>query len=132
MANPPNTTNLTVRESTYNRLAKIRETHNYTFNQVINQLCEKELQTNYISKVTEYELITETTTRQFKVTFRKENILIEYYTPQGFSTKIEDWKLDKKTTNKFYEFTRTEYARCMLENMPISIEFEDFIIHKIG
>ena len=56
----------------------------------------------------------------------------EYYNPEtGYDLKISNWELDKKTTNQFFEFINEEYARCMLEHLPISIEFENFIIQRV-
>jgi hypothetical protein len=131
MANPLNSTNLTLSIDTYNRLKRIKEHNNWSFNQTLDKLCELEFQNNYVETIKEYVLITANTSRLFRVTFKKENIIVEYYTPDGYSNKIKDWNLDKRTTNKFFEFIREDYARCMLENLPIALEFKDFIIQKI-
>ena len=133
MVNPPTTTNLTVTPEIYARLKKIKEQNNWSFNETINQLCELEFKNNYIQKTIEYVLITEHTSRLFKITFKKENMFIEYYNPKtGYDIKIKNWELDKKIATEFFEFIKEDYARCMLENIPISIEFKNFIIQKIG
>lgn len=129
---PMNSINVTMQEELYNRLKKIKEVNNWTFNETIDNLCELEFKNNYITHVQEYMVITEKTERLFKVTFKKENMFIEYYIPQkGFSLKINEWGLDRRVINKFNKFIREDYARCMLEHLPLSIEFEDFIIQKI-
>lgn len=133
MSNPSNTTNLTVTPEIYDRLTRIKKQNDWTYNETINKLCELEFQHNYIEKTHEYVLITKETSRIFRVTFKKENMVIEYFnTEYGYDIKIGNWELDKKITNLFYEFIQEDYARCMLENLPISIEFKHFIIQKIG
>ena len=132
MPNPLNSTNLTLSEDTYNRLQNLKTKKGWTYNQTIDKLCEMEFKNNYIETVREYSLITETDLRIFKVTFKKESMLIEYYNPEtGYDLKISNWGLDKKLTNQFFEFVNEEYARCMLEHLPVSIEFENFIIQRI-
>lgn len=132
MSNPTNSTNLTLSEKDYNRLKKIKKVNNWTFNETVNKLCELEFKNNYIMQVREYMLITKTTEKIFKATFKKENMVIEYYNSRkGFDLKIENWGLNTHITNKFFEFINEDYARCMLEHLPLSIEFEDFIIQKI-
>ena len=132
MPNPPNMTNLSVNKELYSRLEKLKLIKECSFNQLIDDLCELEFENNYIINVIEYSLITEHTSRLFRITFKKENMVIEYYHPKhGYNNKIDNWELDKKTTDKFYEFIREDYARCLLEHIPVSIEFKDFIISKI-
>ena len=131
MPNPMNSTNLTLSTESYNRLKRVKEANNWSFNQTLDKLCELEFQNNYIEKISEFVLITPTTSRLFRVTFKKENMVIEYYTPEGYTDKIKEWELDKKITNKFFEFIREDYARCMLEHLPVSLEFKGFIIQKL-
>lgn len=132
MPNPINSTNLTLSEEDYNRLKKIKLVNDWSFNETIDKLCELEFQHNYIQQVYEYSLVTENTSRLFRVTFKKDNMVVEYYNPnRGYDIKIANWELDKKTEKKFFEFIHEDYARCLLEHLPVSIEFEDFIIVKI-
>lgn len=132
MVNPLNSSNLTLDSETYYRLKNLKTTHGWTFNQAIDKLCEMEFQNNYIEQVVEYSLITHDTSRLFRVTFKKENIIIEYYNnKRGYNKKIDNWELNKKVAKSFFEFINSEYARCMLENLPVSIEFKDFIIQRI-
>lgn len=132
MANPINTTNLTLTEDVYYRLKHLKEVKGWSFTETLDRLCELEFQNNYIEKIIEYSLITENSSRLFKVTFRKDNMYFEYYAPDnGYTTQISKWGLDNKVLKLFYEFIKEDYARCLLEYIPISIEFEDFIIQKI-
>lgn len=133
MANPLNSTNLTLTEETYNRLKNLKNSKGWTFNETVDKLCELEFKNNYIETVIEYSLITETTSRLFKITFKKENMVIEYYNPEkgGYDLKIKNWGLNSKISKLFYEFINEDYARCMLEHIPRGIVFDDFIIQKI-
>ena len=132
MANPLNTTNLTVSEETYNRLKKIKEKKDWTYNQVIDNLCELELQYNYIEQIINYELLAFDKIYPFRITFKKDNMIIEYGTPNGYSLKISDWNIKKSIRNTFFEFIKEECARCIFLNMPMGIMFEEFDIYKIG
>ncbi len=108
MANPINTTNLSVSEETYNRLKKIKEINGWTFNEVISQLCELEIQHNYIDKIISYELYYNDRIYPFRVTFKKENMVVEYYNGKGYSDKIKTWGLDDKIAKAFFEFINGE------------------------
>ena len=132
MANPINTTNLSVSEETYNRLKKIKEINGWTFNEVISQLCELELQHNYIDKIISYELYYNDIIYPFRVTFKKENMVIEYYNGETYSDKIKTWGLDDKIAKAFYEFINIECSRCMLYYMPVGLIFKEFDIYKVG
>ena len=134
MPNPRNSTNLTLSEETYNRLRHLKETRGWSFNQTVEALCDLELKNNYINKVSEFSLITETTSRLFRVQFKKDNMVIEYYNPNtGYDRKIKNWDLDDtKVVNAFFEFIGEPYARCMLEHLPLAIEFELFVIQRIS
>lgn len=132
MANPANTTNLTVSEETYNRLKKIKQIKGWTFNQLIDTLCELELQNNYVDQIINYELLAFNKIYPFRITFKKDNMLIEYRTPTGYSLKISDWGVKKSIERKFFEFINEECARCIFQNMPMGLMFEEFDIYKIG
>ncbi len=131
MPNPRNTTNLTVSEETYNRLKNIKELKGWTFNQIIEKLCELELQYNYIELVEDYELYYQDKIYPFRVTFKKENMIIEYYDGLKFTKRISNWGLPSKIINKFYEFLNEECSRCVLLHIPIGLMFEEFDIYKI-
>lgn len=132
MANPINTTNLTVSEEIYDRLKKLKEHNGWTFNEVILKLCELELQYNYTDKTINYELYHQDRIYPFRVIFKKENIVIEYYNGAEYSNKINTWGLDDKVAKRFFEFVNEECSRCILYNMPIGLMFEEFDIYKVG
>ena len=89
MANPLNSTNLTLDEEDYNRLKQIKLLNGWTFNETLDKLCELEFQNNYIMKICEYSLVTEQESRLFRVTFKKDNMVVEYYHPdRGYKNKI--------------------------------------------
>lgn len=131
MANPLNTTNLMVSEETYNRLKHIKEVKGWTFNQVVDKLCELELQYNYIEQIMNYELFIDDNIFKFRIIFKKETMIFEYYDGERFTQKISEWGIDKKTQRQFFEFIKEDCARCIFLNMPIGIIFKEFDIYKV-
>lgn len=134
MANPRNTTNLTLPLDTYTRLKKIKEKHNWSYNEVVDVLCELEFKNNYIERIYNYELFVQDDIFKFRITFRKDDMVVEYYNEERgtFSDKIKTWGLPKKVEDVFFEFIREEGCRCILINLPVGLIFEGFDIYKVG
>lgn len=131
MANAPNTTNITLSEDTYNRLKILKEKHNLTFTEMVDWLCELEFQHNYVSRVQDYELVYQDKIFQFRITFKKNNIVFEYFTENSITTKINEWGLPNRLTSQFIEFINEGCSRCIFENMPIGLIFKEFDIYKL-
>ena len=133
MVNPANQTNTTVPLETYNILKQIKEKQNCTFDEVLDQLCELEFKYNYVEKVQKYELYYNDVVFPFEITFKKENMVIMYETPlRKSSAKISEWGVSDDIRKEFYTFINEEYARCILENMPVGLMFKKFDIYKIS
>ena len=133
MVNPANQTNTTVPLETYNILKQIKEKQNCTFDEVLDQLCELEFKYNYVEKVQKYELYYNDVVFPFEITFKKENMVIMYETPlRKSSAKISEWGVPDDIRKEFYTFINEEYARCILENMPVGLMFKKFDIYKIS
>lgn len=131
MANPTNSTNTTVTEETYNTLKKIKEQTGWTFSEILDKLCELEMQHNYVENIVKYDLVYQDKVFRFEITFKKNNFTIEYFNSNGENTTINKWGLDKKIVSEFYEFINEDCARCMFQNMPIGLIFKEFDIYKI-
>ena len=133
MVNPTNQTNTTIPIDIYNILKQIKEKQNCTFDDVLDQLCELEFKYNYIERVQSYELYYNDIGFQFEITFKKENMVIMYKTPsKTVSAKISEWGVPDDIRKEFYTFITEEYARCILENMPIGLIFKKFDIYKLS
>ena len=89
------------------------------------------MQTNYITRVQEYCLVTPDKETFFKVTFKKESMIFEYFDGIKYCNNIRDLDVDEKTIIAFNEFIHKDYARVMLENVDVALVFEDFVIEKI-
>lgn len=131
MANPTNQTNTTVPIETYEVLKKIKQKHNCTFDDVLDQMCEMELQRNYVQQVIDYELYYSDKIYPFRITFKKDSFLIDFFNENGRTTQINKWGLDKKIVSAFFEFIKEDCARCIFLNMPLGIMFKDFDIYKV-
>ncbi|MBQ3407954.1 MAG: hypothetical protein IJH12_01965 [Clostridia bacterium] len=132
MPNPINQTNTTVPIKTYNILKQIKEKQNCTFDEVLEQLIELELKNNYVTKTIDYELVYNGEVFQFQINFKKDSFIIKYLIDDKFTTRINDWGLDKRITSIFYEFINENCARCIFLNMPFGLIFEEFDIYKIN
>ena len=131
MPNPTNQTNTTIPEETYELLKHIRDKQGCTFDEVLDQLCELDFQHNYVERECEYDLYYRDVVFPFKVTFKKENMVLEYITPiNEKSSSISEWGLPDEVRREFYTFIKEDYARCMLENMDVGLVFKDFDIYK--
>ena len=133
MANPTNQTNTTVPESTYLLLKEIKEKKGWTFDKVLDELCDLDSKYNYIEHNQKYELVYNDTIFHFEVIFKKQNILIKYITSYGkMTSKISEWGVPDTVRKKFYEFIHEDHCRTFLEYMPKTIIFDDFEISKIN
>ena len=133
MPNPANQTNTTIPEEIYNILKEIKEKKQCTFDEVLNQLCELDFQYNYIEKTQDYDLYYNDNIFSFRIVFKKEDILFIYKTPTGDeSYSISEWVLPDNVRKNFYTFIKEDYARSLLENMPLGLVFKDFDIYKVG
>ena len=79
----------------------------------------------------EYCLVTPDKETFFKVTFKKESMIFEYFNGIKYSNNIKELDVDEKTIKVFNEFLHKDYARVMLENVDVALFFEDFVIEKI-
>ena len=117
MSNPVNTTNLSVSEELYTRLNEIKSRKNWTFDELIGNLCELEFKNNYIEKINEYEYITEHSNAIFRTTFKKNSFVIEYLTSDGFSLKINDWNIPNSDKQVFLRFINQDFTRCIRKGL---------------
>ena len=131
MANPINNVQVALHNHTYDKLLQLKQKKGYTFDELVNELIEYDMQTNYITRVQEYCLVTPNKETFFKATFKKESIVFEFFDGIKYCNNIRDLDVDMKTIIAFNEFLHNDYARVMLENVDVALVFEDFVIEKI-
>ena len=131
MANPINNVQVALHNHTYDKLLQLKQMKGYTFDELVNELIEYDMQTNYITRVQEYCLVTPNKETFFKATFKKESIVFEFFDGIKYCNNIRDLDVDMKTIIAFNEFIHKDYARVMLENVDVALVFEDFVIEKI-
>ena len=131
MANPINNVQIALHNHTYDKLLQLKQKKGYTFDELVNELIEYDMQTNYITRVQEYCLVTPDKETFFKATFKKESIVFEFFDGIKYCNNIRDLDVDMKTIIAFNEFLHKDYARVMLENVDVALVFEDFVIEKI-
>ena len=131
MANPINNVQVALHNHTYDRLLQLKQKKGYTFDELVNELIEYDMQTNYITRVQEYCLVTPNKETFFKATFKKESIVFEFFDGIKYCNNIRDLDVDMKIIIAFNEFLHKDYARVMLENVDVALVFEDFVIEKI-
>ena len=131
MANPINNVQVALHNHTYDKLLQLKQKKGYTFDELVNELIEYDMQTNYITRVQEYCLVTPNKETFFKATFKKESMIFEFFDGIKYGINIKDLDVDMKTIKVFSEFLHEDYARVMLENVDVALVFEDFVIEKI-
>ena len=131
MASSINNAHVALHNHTYDRLLQLKQKKGCTFDELVNELIEYDMQTNYITRVQEYCLVTPNKETFFKATFKKESIIFEFFDGIKYCNNIRDLDVDMKTIIAFNEFLHKEYARVMLENVDVALVFEDFVIEKI-
>ena len=131
MANSINNVQVALHNHTYDRLLQLKQKKDYTFDELVNELIECDMQTNYITRVQEYCLVTPDKETFFKVTFKKESMVFEFFDGIKYSNNIKELDVDIRTIKVFNEFIHKDYARVMLENVDVALVFEDFVIEKI-
>lgn len=75
MANPINNVQVALHNHTYDKLLQLKQKKGYTFDELVNELIEYDMQTNYITRVQEYCLVTPNKETFFKVTFKLKSDL---------------------------------------------------------
>ena len=131
MASSINNAHVALHNHTYDKLLQLKQKKGYTFDELVNELIEYDMQTNYITRVQEYCLVTPDKETFFKATFKKESIVFEFFDGIKYCNNIRDLDVDMKTIIAFNEFLHKDYARVMLENVDVALVFEDFVIEKI-
>lgn len=131
MANSINSVQVALHNHTYDRLLQLKQKKGYTFDELVNELIEYDMQTNYITRVQEYCLVTPDKETFFKATFKKESMIFEFFDGIKYSNDIRKLDVDIMTIKVFNEFIHKDYARVMLENVDVALVFEDFVIEKI-
>ena len=131
MASSINNAHVALHNHTYDRLLQLKQKKGCTFDELVNELIEYDMQTNYITRVQEYCLVTPNKETFFKATFKKESIVFEFFDGIKYCNNIRDLDVDMKTIIAFNEFLHKDYARVMLENVDVALVFEDFVIEKI-
>ena len=131
MANPINNVQVALHNHTYDKLLQLKQKKGYTFDELVNELIEYDMQTNYITRVQEYCLVTPNKETFFKATFKKESMIFEFFDGIKYCNDIKKLDVDMKTIIAFNEFLHKDYARVMLENVDVALVFEYFVIEKI-
>lgn len=131
MASSINNVHVALHNHTYDRLLQLKQMKGCTFDELVNELIEYDMQTNYITRVQEYCLVTPDKETFFKVTFKKESMIFEYFDGIKYGINIKELDVDEKIIIAFNEFLHKDYARVMLENVDVALVFEDFVIEKI-
>ena len=131
MASSINNAHVALHNHTYDRLLQLKQKKGCTFDELVNELIEYDMQTNYITRVQEYCLVTPNKETFFKATFKKESIVFEFFDGIKYCNNIRDLDVDMKTIIAFNDFLHKDYARVMLENVDVALVFEDFVIEKI-
>ena len=131
MASSINNAHVALHNHTYDKLLQLKQKKGCTFDELVNELIEYDMQTNYITRVQEYCLVTPNKETFFKTTFKKESIVFEFFDGIKYCNNIRDLDVDMKTIIAFNEFLHKDYARVMLENVDVALVFEDFVIEKI-
>ena len=131
MASSINNAHVALHNHTYDKLLQLKQKKGYTFDELVNELIEYDMQTNYITRVQEYCLVTPDKETFFKATFKKESMIFEFFDGIKYCNNIRDLDVDEKTIIRFNDFLHKDYARVMLENVDVALVFEDFVIEKI-
>ena len=131
MASSINNAHVALHNHTYDKLLQLKQKKGYTFDELVNELIEYDMQTNYITRVQEYCLVTPNKETFFKATFKKESMIFEFFDGIKYCNNIRDLDVDEKTIIRFNDFLHKDYARVMLENVDVALVFEDFVIEKI-
>lgn len=137
MPNSPHLQGMTLPLSTYNKLYELRKNKGFTsWNEVVLKLIEMDQKYNRLEKTIEYEFITLTNSKVFRVTFGSSKPLVEYYNPKGWDTHISAWdnypKISKEDKDLFITFIVNSNSFVELQNIGLSIDKGDFIIRKVG
>ena len=131
MASSINNAHVALHNHTYDRLLQLKQKKGCTFDELVNELIEYDMQTNYITRVQEYCLVTPDKETFFKATFKKESIVFEFFDGIKYCNNIRDIDVDEKTIIRFNDFFFFFYARVMFENVDVAFVFEDFVIETI-
>ena len=131
MASSINNVHVALHNHTYDRLLQLKQKKGCTFDELVKELIEYDMQTNYITRVQEYCLVTPNKETFFKVTFKKESMIFEFFDGIKYCNDIRKLDVDLNTIKVFNEFLHKDYARVMLENVDVALVFEDFVIEKI-
>lgn len=133
--NPKNRHTLTLSQSTYDKLVALKG-RDLSFEDVVRKLVDMDLKYNSTSETIEYEFLTETNAKVFKVTFEGNNRIVEYWGRNKFSNKITAWDnyppISDEDKDLFIKFITQEKSFRLLKDMDQAIEFKEFLVRKIG
>lgn len=135
MATSKNSQGMTIANSTYEKLDELKS-DDETFDDIIRKLVDMDLKYNSKSEIFEYEFLTEGNSKVFRVKFEGNKHSVEYYSKKGFSKNISAWNeylpISDYDKDLFIEFIVQEKSFNLLRDMGQSIEFNEFLIRRVG
>lgn len=137
MGNSKNIHSINVSIRTYNRLSALKKEDD-TFNDVVKSLLDMEDKYNFKEESIEFEYITQTNLKMFKVVYSEKKVQIEYFNNNNkkFEPKISAWDsyitISEEEKDEFLKFILKESNQVLLKNMGNELVYDNFIIHRVG
>ena len=137
MANSKKARVINVSHSTYERLAALKQ-GNDTFNDVVTKILDLEDKYNQKDESIEFEYVTPTNLKMFKVVYSENETQIFYYNvaKKRFEKSIKAWdtylSISKEEKDEFLKFILNENNQVLLRFMGEELSYGNFIIHKVG
>jgi len=126
---------MSIPRTTHRKLSNLKK-EGETYNDVVRKLVDLDHKYNF-KKTIEYEVMTNTAIKVFRITFKNEDYHIEYYNPKiEFSKKAKAWDyfphLSDEEEKAILEFLANPTNINRLKNMQYSESFGIFEISRIG
>ena len=114
---------MVLEKSVYDKLKQLKKP-NETFDDVINNLINIDKKYNTLEKTLEFSFETETTCKNFRITYGNNDPLIEYYNPKGWSNHISAWdnypRIHDNDKDLFINFILDKSNVIKLQNLDVN------------
>ena len=131
MANSESTITYKLPDELYDRLTAIKHKYNCTYSEVISKLVELEIKNNIILEVGDYDYITENGEYHFRILFKTDENIVEFFTDKGFVRDKKDWDISARDKSMFSKFINKPETFDMLRHMGNALEYPKFVILKL-
>ena len=129
------TQGLTIAESTYNKLKSLKQ-DGETFDDVVRKLVDMDQKYNIHDETIEFEFLTETNSKVFRVIFENNAHKVEYWNKTSFSNSIRAWNnypsISDEDKELFISFIVKETSFNLLKSIDGAADFGNFIIRRVG